>query len=44
MVESGSIILEHLCPIREATDYMRDDVREMKQRVGIERRLDPTDA
>jgi predicted nucleic acid-binding Zn-ribbon protein len=34
MTEPDHIVLEHLCQIRGATDNVRDDFREIKQRVG----------
>jgi hypothetical protein len=56
MAETDNIFLEHSRHIRGAIDGVRDDIREMKPRVGnlenqyavrierIERRLDLTDA
>jgi predicted nucleic acid-binding Zn-ribbon protein len=34
MTETESIVLEHLRHIRGAVDGLRDDMREVKQRVG----------
>jgi predicted nucleic acid-binding Zn-ribbon protein len=34
MAETDNIILEHLRHIRGAVDGLRDDMREVKQRVG----------
>jgi hypothetical protein len=34
MTETESIVLEHLRYIRGAVDGLRDDMREVKQRVG----------
>lgn len=34
MTDADSLVLEHLRPIRGAIDNVRDDVREIKQRVG----------
>ena len=35
MAESDNIVLEHLCHIRGAVDGLRDDMREVKGRLGI---------
>lgn len=34
MIEAESIVLEHLRHIRSTVDGLRDDMREVKQRVG----------
>jgi len=34
MIETDNIVLEHLRHIRGAVDAMREDVREVKHRVG----------
>lgn len=34
MTEAESLVLEHLPHIRSAVDGLRDDMREVKQRVG----------
>jgi len=34
MAETDNIVLEHLRHIRGAVDVLRDDMREVKQRVG----------
>jgi predicted nucleic acid-binding Zn-ribbon protein len=33
--ESNAIVLEHLRPIRGAVDGLREDMREVKNRLGI---------
>jgi hypothetical protein len=35
MTEAESLVLEHLRPIRGAVDGLRDDMREVKGRLGI---------
>jgi len=35
MAETDNIVLEHLRHIRGAIDGLRDDMREVKQRLGI---------
>jgi chromosome segregation ATPase len=35
MTEAESLVLEHLRHIREAVDGLRDDMREVKGRLGI---------
>jgi len=35
MTETDNIVLEHLRHIRGAIDGLRDDMREVKQRLGI---------
>jgi len=40
MAEPDNIVLEHLRHIRSAVDGTRDDVRELKQRIGgLEREM-----
>ena len=51
MAETNYIVLEHLCHTHGAIDDERDDIRDIKQRVGnlenqyanMSNRLDPTD-
>lgn len=35
MTETESLVLEHLRPIRATVDSMREDIREIKGRLGI---------
>ena len=35
MTEAENIVLEHLCHIRGAVDSIREDIREIKGRLGI---------
>jgi archaellum component FlaC len=35
MTETDNVVLEHLRHIRGVTDGLRDDMREVKQRLGI---------